>query len=291
MLATTGKTKLVKHPLTNQEHILHEVMCVSSGLGITGGTVGGYVENFGNVSTSWIDKDSVVFDNAVISNSVVINGVICGLTHLTDSEINNAKIGGNANIVKSTINDSELLGNGILLHSKVENLSALSNNFHLEYCKVKKTSVQGGHITRTTMNECTITGTPHIEYSDIDGGSVTGGSIKNALLTHCEIGDKAIIKDSQLEGTRVVGGYMMDCILKNCSITGHPYLNVAVMTNCKIPGTARILDSSAIDSHIGGSIFIVNSNIKNCDLISISVSIKHRTVKDFYLFGDTWDTK
>lgn len=130
--------------------------------GVKAGDLGGYIEDEENLSHKgkcWVDKDSIVFDDAYVSDdAIIINSIIDG----TNDEVN---IYGNSEIINSRISDEVSVYNSI-----VKNVSDLYGDGHVFNCKliIDEKYNDNKHYIKVIINKDFFDGklTAFITYSD-----------------------------------------------------------------------------------------------------------------------------
>lgn len=184
-LILDNQTQQYKHPKTGKVIKLFRIIALKDiqtkqGL-VPEGTIGGWVESYNNLSQnddSWIYNTGMIFDSALVINSIVTN---------------NARIFGNS-IVTDTI---------------VRGTARIFENSNLENCTIlDNVDISGDEVfikNSTISNACSVKG-PIIYISDskLTGGvGVFGNSeIQNSIL--CE---QAIVRDSKVYNCQLSGTF------------------------------------------------------------------------------------
>lgn len=122
----------IRHPLTKKLTTLYRVIALYTfrikEFCIEKHQIGGYVESINNIdmnTLNWVDGKSKIFDNAVIKNGTVTlhNSLVFGNAIVSNSVVANyARIYGNTLVESTLVNDlSEIRGNSKVMTSNLYN--------------------------------------------------------------------------------------------------------------------------------------------------------------------------
>lgn len=175
----------VVHPRTQKNIRVFKIIStddiVIGNITIKKDTVGGYVENIDCLENSWVDNYAIVFDNARISNSIILE---------------RAKIYGSAKIMNSRISGyASIYGNAVITNCDISGAPEI-----LDHSKVSNSFVK---------NAVLIQGSAEIYDSIIqDGAIVRDYSIvkKSVIKDTAEIKDRCQIFNCSLSGRYILSG-------------------------------------------------------------------------------------
>ena len=129
------------------------------------GDLGGYIQNTSNISKcniSWVDKDSIVYGNTVISSSIIQNSVI------VDSLIEDC-----------VIKDSKITESGPIKDYKIKGSVITNSKFYLEY-NFFIDAMEGREICDSNISNSKIK-YGNVYFSDILGSIISANVINSKI--------------------------------------------------------------------------------------------------------------
>lgn len=205
------KYRLTKEKIIKFGRTLYRIKAIdafmSNGGLVIGGTLGGYVESYTNLSqegTCWIFDDSVAMENAVISGDAIVNGssIISGNAQIKDksivkdsSVIDNAVVSENAYLHFSTISDHAVIkGRAQVVKSKI------SGNASVLFSSQVNNSIVSGN---STVTDSATVG----RNSEINGNACISNNamvVESRVINNVLIKNQATVEESHISNNVII---------------------------------------------------------------------------------------
>ena len=181
----------IRHPLTKKMVTLYRIIALYTfkinDFHIEKHQIGGYVQSIDNIdmnTLNWVDGKSKIFDSAVIKNGTVTlhNSLVFGNAIVSDSVVANyARVYGNTVVESTLVNDlSEIRGN-----AKVTNSTLYNSTLIFEDAVVSNTELHTGSNIRGKTN---VTDSFLYDTAEISG---------TAICVGCKLTGAALFKEGE----------------------------------------------------------------------------------------------
>ena len=184
----------LKSPTTNKPVRLYRIIALENFNTQNGtvrtGDIGGFIQSAATLSqsdTSWVYHTGKVFDDAILSDSVILeDGAGYGQSVIRDSIISGrARISGTCSVIR----DSLISGNATVEGDCEISNSTMTNATRVfGKCKVTNTLMSGGSIIRdnSTVNNSTLS-----DIAEING---------NSVIDNCQFSGRTVVSNSRCAG-------------------------------------------------------------------------------------------
>lgn len=179
------------------------------------GSFGGFIqyeENLNADDESWIDSDTCVFNDSVITDNSYIEHSIINNSKIRNSRLTNTKVLNsqiyNSTVDKTSIKMSSTIDQSVVRNSTISNSSIddsqISVGSSIYNSALTTTDISNTRIIRSTLTDTTISN------SKIESSATSGMSGKSVGMFNCVVKSSEVINTTFSECT-LNGSYVKDC--------------------------------------------------------------------------------